>query len=145
MNIQVAVLCDGATDYQGKLSLLGTFDTILAAKFPALHSHCSFALRLAFSRIEEGPHAIKINFTDEDGKLIMPSIPISIDVKIPPDNNYLVRNLIINIQQLKFDRAGQHMIEIAIDGRHELSVPILVRAQPPETQPSGSTPQGSTE
>lgn len=142
MNIQVAVLCDGATDYQGKLSVLGAFDTVLAAKFPAVHSHCSVALRLAFSRIEEGPHTLKVNFVDEDGKLIMPSIPVTLEVKLPPETHYLVRNLIINIQQLKFERAGQHMIEIALDGRHELSLPILVRAQAPEPpQQSGpSTP-----
>ena len=30
MNIQVAVLCDAATDENGKLNLLGAFDTIYA-------------------------------------------------------------------------------------------------------------------
>ena len=30
MNIQVAVLCDAATDDNGKLNLLGAFDTIYA-------------------------------------------------------------------------------------------------------------------
>ena len=30
MTIQVAVLCDAATEYNGKLNLLGTFDTIYA-------------------------------------------------------------------------------------------------------------------
>jgi hypothetical protein len=30
MNIQVAVLCDAATEDNGKLNLLGAFDTIFA-------------------------------------------------------------------------------------------------------------------
>ncbi|MDB6032554.1 MAG: hypothetical protein JWM16_2892, partial [Verrucomicrobiales bacterium] len=37
MEIQVAVLCDAATDYQGKLNILGTFDTIFTAQMPAVH------------------------------------------------------------------------------------------------------------
>ena len=32
MNIQVAVLCDAATDENGKLNLLGAFDTIYTQK-----------------------------------------------------------------------------------------------------------------
>ena len=37
MNIQVAVLCDAATDDNGKLNLLGAFDTIYAPQTPAVH------------------------------------------------------------------------------------------------------------
>jgi hypothetical protein len=36
MNIQVAVLCDAATDDNGKLNLLGAFDTIYAPQLPAM-------------------------------------------------------------------------------------------------------------
>ena len=35
MNIQVAVLCDAATNEHEKLNLLGAFDTIYARQFPA--------------------------------------------------------------------------------------------------------------
>ena len=37
MNIQTAVLCDAATDDNGKLNLLGAFDTIYAPEMPAIH------------------------------------------------------------------------------------------------------------
>ena len=37
MNIQVAVLCDAATEENGKLNLLGAFDTIIAQQIPATH------------------------------------------------------------------------------------------------------------
>ena len=35
MNIQVAVLCDAATDDNGKLNLLGAFDTIYTQQLPS--------------------------------------------------------------------------------------------------------------
>ena len=76
-----------------------------------------------------------MNFVDEDGKLVMPSIDMPLDVMIPSDANFLVRNFIINIQQLKFDQPGQYSIDIAIDNRHEMSIPLLVKMQPGETQP----------
>lgn len=140
MTIQIAVLCDAATDYNGKLNLLGTFDTILTSQLPAIHPQCSIALRISFNRIEEGSHKVKMNFVDEDGRLVMPSIDMPLDVVIPSDANFLVRNFIINIQQLKFDQPGQYSIDIAIDNRHEMSIPLLVKMQPSESSP----PQGES-
>src|SRR5437868_2338561 len=106
MEIQVAVLCDAATDYNGKLNILGTFDTIYTAQMPAFHPQCSIAIRIAFSRIEEGQHKLKINFVDEDGKLVMPSIDLPVDVQLPSEANFISRNFVVNIQQLKFEQPG---------------------------------------
>ena len=130
MNVQIAVLCDAATDYGGKLNLLGTFDTVLAQQMPAVHPQCSVALRMVFEKIEEGNHKVKMNFVDDDGKFIMPSIEMPFDVALPADASFLARNFIINIQQLKFEQAGQYAIDIAIDGRHETSIPLQVKQAP---------------
>lgn len=129
MNIQIAVLCDAATDYNGKLNILGTFDTIITSQLPAVHPQCSIALRLAFNKIEEGSHKVKMNFVDEDGRLVMPSIDMPVDVVVPNELNFLVRNFVINIQQLKFEKPGQYAIDVAVDNRHEASIPLLVRHQ----------------
>ncbi|MDA1275305.1 MAG: hypothetical protein O2960_14850 [Verrucomicrobia bacterium] len=136
MNIQLSVLCDAATDYGGKLNILGTFDTIVTNHLPAFHPQCSVALRIAFSKIEEGQHNVKMNFVNEDGKFVMPSIDMPVDVSIPPEANFLVRNFIINIQQLKFDNPGQYAIDVAIDGRQETSIPLFVRHQKPKPKPA---------
>ena len=136
MDIQIAALCDAATDSHGKLNILGTFDTINAVQLPAVHPQCSIALRLVFSKMEEGHKELKLNFVDEDGKLVMPSIPIPMDVQVPEDTSFISRNFIINIQQLRFERAGQYGIDIAVDGHHVGSIPLLVRhmaaPQPPQ-------------
>src|SRR3989442_12728939 len=116
MDIQVAVLCDAATDYNLKLNILGTFDTIYTAQLPAVHPQCSIALRLTFSKVEEGPHKLKLNFVDEDGKLIMDrSIDIPVEVAVPEDTIFVSRNFIVNIQQLKLDKPGLYSIDIALD------------------------------
>ncbi|MDB6052840.1 MAG: hypothetical protein JWN25_363 [Verrucomicrobiales bacterium] len=127
MNIQVAVLCDAATDYQGKLNLLGTFDTIYTSRLPAIHPQCSVALRVVFQKIEEGAHKLKMNFVDEDGKLVMPSLDVPVEVTLPESEQFLSKNFIVNIQQLKFDKIGVYSIDIAVDGRQETSIPLSVK------------------
>ncbi len=132
MNVQIAVLCDAATDYAGKLNLLGTFDTIVTQQLPAVHPQCSVALRIVFSKVEEGQHKVKMNFVDEDGRFVMPSIDIPVDVMLPPDASFVARNFLINMQQLKFEKPGQYAIDIAVDGRQETSIPLQVKqVQPP--------------
>ena len=134
MDIQVAVLCDAATDYNLKLNILGTFDTIYAAQLPAIHPQCSIALRMTFSKGEEGQHKVMLNFVDEDGKRVMDGIPISLDVVVPEDTIFVSRNFVINIQQLKFEKPGLYSIDIAMDGRQEGSIPLLVKQITPPPQ-----------
>ena len=131
MDIQVAALCDAATDTNGKLNLLGTFDTIYTQQLPASHPQCSIALRFVFTKIEEGPHKLKLNFVDEDGKLVMPSIDMPVEITFPEDANFISRNFVVNIQQLKFEKPGLYAIDIAIDGRHAGCIPLLVKHMRP--------------
>ena len=127
MTIQVAVLCDAATDYNSKLNLLGTFDTILTAQLPAQHPQCSIALRIAFDRAEEGSHQISMNFVNEDGAPIMSPMNIPVDILFPADATFLSRNFVINIQQLKFEQAGLYSIDLSINVRPLSSIPLAVK------------------
>lgn len=127
MTIQVAVLCDAATDYNGKLNLLGTFDTIYTPQMPAQHPQCSIATRIAFDRIEEGQHKLVLNFVDEDGQPIMPSMDIPVEVIFPPDATFISRNFIVNIQQLKLDKIGLYSVDLSIDGKPLSSIPLAVK------------------
>lgn len=127
MNIQVAVLCDAATDENGKLSLLGAFDTIYAQQLPAVHPQCSIALRVTFTGVDEGTHQLKLNFVDADGRSVMPSIDIPVEVLLPGETHFGTRNFIINIQQLKFDVPGIFAIDIALDGQLHTSIPLMVK------------------
>ncbi len=132
MNIQVAVLCDAATDENGKLNLLGAFDTIKTQQLPAVHPQCSIALRVTFFSGDEGKHELRMNFVDADGRSIMPNLPvIPIEFALPDDMHFGTRNFILNIQQLKFENPGLYSIDLTLDGRSESSIPLLVKYMPP--------------
>src|SRR2546430_2417918 len=137
MNIQVAVLCDAATDDNGKLNLLGAFDTIYTQQLPAVHPQCSIALRVTFSNEDEGSHKLRLSFVDADGRSIMPGIDLPVEVVLPGDSHFGTRNFIVNIQQLKFELPGLYAIDISLDDKPQASVPLLVKhtAQPQATQP----------
>ena len=129
MNIQVAVLCDAATDDNGKLNLLGAFDTIFAPQLPAVHPQCSVALRVTFMSGDEGEHKLKLDFVDADGRSIMP-VEIPVTVALPDDAYFLTRNFIVNIQQLKFAEAGLYSVDIRLDGESRANIPLQVKNLP---------------
>jgi hypothetical protein len=136
MNIQVAVLCDAATDDNGKLNLLGAFDTIYARELPAIHPQCAVALRVTFLAGDEGKRQMKLNFVDADGRAIMPAIDIPVEVALPEDMHFGTRNFIINIQQLKFDQPGLYSVDLSLDGQSQSSIPLLVKHVPPPPPPA---------
>lgn len=127
MNIQVAVLCDAATDSGGKLNLLGAFDAINAPQFPFLYAQCSVALRMTFNNAEEGAHQLRLTFMEEDGKSLMPGIDVPMTVKIPEDAHFATSNVIVTIQQLKFDKPGLYSVDVSLDGVQKGSIPLLIK------------------
>ena len=127
MNIEAFLLCDCATQSQGKLNVLGAFDSIFAKKIPAVHPACAVAVRIRFEKIEEGKHNIRVDVIDEDGKMIIPRLDTNISVKAEADIGSSVANLVLNIQRLKFENYGQYRIDLAIDGQLRGSLPINVR------------------
>ena len=131
MNIQVAVLCDAATEDNGKLNLLGAFDTIYTPQLPAVHPQCAVALRVTFMSGDEGARKLKLNFVNADGKSIMPPIEIPVAVSLPDDAHFLTRNFIVNIQQLKFAEAGLYSVDVRLDDKSQAAIPLQIKLLPP--------------
>ncbi len=129
MNLQVLALCDAATDTGGKLNILGVFDTLVATQTPVTHPQCAIALRAVFGRADEGRHVLKVLVVDADGKPVINPFEMPVDIHLPPGAYMLSRNFIVNIIQLRFDRAGQYAIDILLDGAHAAGIPFEVRCE----------------
>ena len=129
MDIQIASLCDHAADYNGKLVLTGTFDTLAARALPVVHPMCALALRLCFTQEDSGRHKLSINIINEDGESLDPkNMPIEpeFDVQLPPNVPFLTRNLIMNLQGLRFPNAGIYSIDIGCDGELMMRLPLRI-------------------
>ena len=134
MNIEAFLLCDAATDQQGKLNILGAFDNISAKKMPTTHPACAITARIRFEKIEEGSHTIRIHIIDEDGKSIGPKLQGNINVSIGDKVDSMTANIVLNIQRLKLEKYGQYRIDLAIDNQIKGSLPFHVREIPNQTK-----------
>ncbi len=126
MDVQVATLCDSAADYNGKLCVLGAFDTIFARSFPVVHPQCAIALRICFRPDDAAALHFRISIIDADGKDVIPAIEPTVEVKVPPDTVFMTRNLVMNLQRLKFQQAGQFSVDITCEGRMVARIPMRV-------------------
>ena len=128
MIIQVAVLCDAATDENGKMFILGAFDTIYTPHLPAIHPQCTVALRVTFQAEDEGTRKLSFHFINADGQAILKPIDIPpVDVTLPDDAHFLTRNFILNINNLQFKEPGLYSVDVRLDDKVVVSVPLLVR------------------
>jgi len=131
MNVQVAVLCDAATNTEEKLNLLGAFDSIFTPQLPTVHPMCTVALRITFSHDEEGAHQLRFRFVDEDGGAIVKAIDMSIQIALPGDAHFVTRNFIVNYQQLEFKKPGMYSVDVSLDGHQCASIPLFVKRMSP--------------
>jgi hypothetical protein len=127
MKVEIFTLCDAATvDAGGKLNILGSFDRLNANQVPVTHPQCSLAIKLRFERIEEGKKRLRIAFIDSDGAAVMPTLDASTEVRFQGNDSTSTISLALNIQQLKLPRFGEYSIDLAVDDRHESSIPLFV-------------------
>jgi hypothetical protein len=127
MHVEAFALCDFAADYGGKLTIVGIFDSIFARQMPAVHPHCCIAVKIRFEKIEEGAKKLRLSLADDDGKPVLPPIEIPINVAMPPEAPSNAIQVVANIGGMKIEAYGEYSIDLAIDGRHEGSIPLFVR------------------
>jgi hypothetical protein len=129
MDIQIATLCDFAADYNGKLVVSGTFDTLAARALPVVHPACSLAMRFCFTQEDVGKHKLSINIINEDGESLDPDhMPIEpeFEVKLPNDAPFNTRNMVMNLQGLRFHQDGIYSVDIGYDGELMMRLPLRV-------------------
>jgi len=134
-------MCDFAqADRDGKLTIVGIFDTIQAVEVPKIQGLCALAIKMRFDKSEEGSKIISISIADSSGKSIMPSIEAQIQITKPPNMTQAILQIVSLIPQLSFPNFGEYSVDLNIDGKREASTPIFVR-QAPIIPPHLQTPQ----
>lgn len=126
MNIEIAALSDAATDYDGRLCILGVTERLLANKFPYNHAQLTVVLRLRFHRVEAGQQQLRINLVDEDGHAQIPPIDANIELEFFEGEETQAQNFVLNLHSLRFEEEGRFSLDLAFNGRHEVSLPLWV-------------------
>jgi hypothetical protein len=64
---------------------------------------------------------------DSDGAAVMPPLDGTVEVRFQGNDSTSTVSMALGIQQLKLPRFGEYSIDLAIDGRHEASIPLFVK------------------
>lgn len=142
MDIQIATLCDFAADYNGKMVISGTIDVLAAPALPIVQPHCCLALRLCITPEDNGAHKFTVNIIDGDGKSLDAKMPIKADIPVdlPEEVPFLHRNLILNLQGLKFTEPGVYFIDVSIDEELIQRLPLrVVKVDPKKDQQASAS------
>ena len=126
MKIELFTFCDFAHENGGKLTVVGTFDTIISRNFPCVHPQLSVVIRLRFDIWEFKNHSFRIETRDLDGNKSMESISGNIDVK-GIGNATAVSHLVFTISNLHFKDAAVINFILFLDDKEAGAIPLYIR------------------
>jgi hypothetical protein len=126
MRIELFTFCDFAQENNGKLTIVGTFDTIISRTFPCMHPQLSVVIRIRFDLWEFANHNFRIETRDLNGEMSMDAINGNVDVK-GVGNATAVSHLVFTISNLRFKGSGVINFVLYIDDREISSIPLHVR------------------
>jgi len=112
MNIELFTLCDGAYNYNGKLTIVGTLDVMNADSVPAT-AQIGIAMKLRFAPEEAGKHKLTIRIINPEGGNIPPDFSLDLDIK-PSEKGSQVA-LAVNAQGLSLDKFGDYTTKVFMD------------------------------
>lgn len=134
MEVTLALLADCANvTAEGKLNILGVFDSILAENFPTVHNQMNLIFRLEANAAEAGSRKdLLILLMGEDGqKLVTLSATMEFTARDPnKSGEQFVADQIIGMQNVRFEKPGIYQIAILVNGDTKKTLMLRVRQRP---------------
>ncbi|HUR64791.1 MAG TPA: hypothetical protein VMZ03_00445 [Chitinophagaceae bacterium] len=130
METEIFTLADFAQDNNSKLTIVGTFDSIHTKQFPTQHPACAIACRLRFSAKETGTHDFRLRLIDSEGKEVIKPIEGNITIGMPPNGQFASINIVVNFNQLQFEKEGRYSFELYMDGDWRSGLPLFLSKIP---------------
>jgi hypothetical protein len=126
MKAEVFTLCDFAQEAGGKLTVVGTFDTIISRTFPCVHPHLSVVARLRFDLWEFAAHNFRVETRTLSGDAGIAPVAGTIEVR-GGGNATAVSHLVFGVANLRFEEPGVVNFVLSIDDKEIASLPLYVR------------------
>lgn len=122
MNLEIFTLCDAATVQDGKMNILGSFDTLSAARFPSNHASCVIACKLRTTEFEdEHPLDMEMHIIDPDGQSVVPPTKCRIQ-----GGDGLHQHL-WHFREFPLPMPGTFFIDLLVNGELVARNPLFVR------------------
>jgi hypothetical protein len=126
VKIELFSFCDFAQENNGKLTIVGTFDTIIARSFPCVHPQLSVVIRIRFDLWEFSQHKFMIETRDINGAMCMEPIQGALSVN-GVGNATAVSHLLFTISNLNFKNNSMINFVLFVDDKELAFIPLYVR------------------
>jgi hypothetical protein len=123
---EIFTFCDFAQENAGKLTVIGTFDTIIVSKIPCAHPQLSVVIRIRFDLWEFKSHTFKIEARNLNGELIVEPLRGKLDVN-GNGNATAVTHLVFSIMNLNLSAEGVINFILFLNDKETFSAPLYVR------------------
>jgi len=131
LRIEIFAMCESASDQNGRLSILGTFDSITGVQFPLILQQAAVVLRLRFWPLERRNHSVRLTTTDPDGREVMAPVEAAAALLPSPEDQSSAYNIIFHVRDLCLNSPGEHTVDFYLDGGLEGRLPFTVVQAPP--------------
>ncbi len=135
MDVDLAVVADAANvSQEGKLNILGVFDTIWAREFPFRHPAMVFVLRVRADFTDQGSYDLQVRLIDADGgQLFKAGGPLTVPHGVP--GRPVKPHVIMGLAGVTFHKPGDYSFEVVLADQHLKSVPLFVMEAPQPPRP----------
>lgn len=123
MIIELFTLCDGAYNYNDKLTIVGSWTSIGVNEIPA-KIPVGVAMRIRIDIGEKGTKKMKIQFLNPDNSIIPTDIVATLNIKQSKKTSYI--NLAAMIQGFPISQIGQHVVKVFVDDNLMAEYPLIV-------------------
>ncbi len=115
MEYEIFTICDNAQNYNGKLVIVGTFDTIFSQSFPLTYDAFSLAVKINCPTNEFKDGTLQVNLKNEkNGEDVCPSVTMT--VPLNNNNPEQVLTLALNFNKVLFPEPGEYFVELKFNG-----------------------------
>jgi len=134
MEIQSFILCAGITPtaggrikmFDGQVMGIRSFFPNPGINYPLRHPMPFFILLRREHKDYDEQCSLRFDLVDQDGKHIVPPLSGVVTIAMPDGQATETMNFVVNMQGLKIEKPGTLSIDLAVDGRHEMSLPIYI-------------------
>jgi hypothetical protein len=137
MKLTLALLADFANKTSdGKLNILGTFNRIYSAQYPAIHSEMKLVLRFELHPVElEQPKKLELQLRDDRGTKVF-SVTADMTITATPDaetGEMVNFDMILGMNGFHIESAGRYEFVILVNGDLKGAIPFTaaLRDRPP--------------
>ena len=127
MQVKLALVADGANvSREGKLNLLGIFDTLFARSFPTTHPQMQLVIRFEAAPAEAGStRQVDIQLVADDGRVLF-RLPGALTVPQRGFGDAIRMDHVLTLNHVQFERPGRYRFDVLLDGQVAAAVPLQV-------------------